>query len=500
MRRAVAVPAEPERNDRRVVELPTGADRRRSARDLSDGRDAGRTAPPARERGRRPIAWSLRAVADVAAVTVGLAVALPVTWASTVLALGFLVCLAATGTYRRHLSLSALSEVPRLLMAVATSLLGVSTLSLLVTLPATLLRQTVVTGLAVLVGRTLTYAVIRQARRAGRLREPVAIIGAGSVGIELHRQLLEHPEYGLDPVGLVDDVPADPDLPLLGGLDQLPEVIDDHHLRRVLVAYGPTGEQELITILRSTVLHGVELHVVPRFFELGLAPAGPDIEDIWGIPLYRVRRAALRDSSWKAKRIADVLVSGTLLLLLSPLLALLALLVKLSSPGPVLFRQVRIGQHGTEIEVLKLRTLRVNDDSDATWSVSDDPRQTGVGRWLRRLSLDELPQLWNVLRGDMALVGPRPERPLFVSRFSAQITGYEDRHRLPVGLTGLAQVHGLRGDTSIEERARFDNSYIEHWSPWLDLKITILTFGAIVRAALERGDDAPSDEEGEHPA
>ncbi|OWY61329.1 hypothetical protein B7486_64350, partial [cyanobacterium TDX16] len=292
-------------------------------------------------------------------------------------AVGILLALAATGTYRRHLSLSALSEAPRLFMAVAAALLGVSVLSWFVAVPTALLRQTVIAGIAVFVGRILTYAVIRQARRAGRLREPVAIIGAGSVGIELHRQLLEHPEYGLHPVGLVDDVPADPDLPLLGGLAQLPDVIDEHHVRRVLVAYGPTGEQELITILRSTVLHGVELHVVPRFFELGLAPSGPDIEDIWGIPLYRVRRAALRDSSWKVKRAADVLVSGTALVLLSPLLALLALLVRLSSPGPVLFRQVRIGQHGTEIEVLKFRTLRVNADSDATWSVADDPRQTG---------------------------------------------------------------------------------------------------------------------------
>jgi exopolysaccharide biosynthesis polyprenyl glycosylphosphotransferase len=453
--------------------------------------------PPVRSRPaltarRPPVAWSLRAVADLAAVLVGMAAALPATWVSVVLALGILASLAATGTYRRHLSLSALSELPRLLMAVATSLLAVSVISIFVELPATpLLQQTVITGAAVFLGRTLTYAVIRQARRAGRLREPVAIIGAGSVGIELHRQLLEHPEYGLEPVGLVDDVPADPDLPLLGGLDQLNDVIDEHGLRRVLVAYGPTGEQELITILRSTVLHGVELHVVPRFFELGLAPSGPDIEDIWGIPLYRVRRAALRDSSWKVKRVADVLVSGTLLVLLSPLLGLLALLVRLSSPGPVLFRQGRIGQHGTEIEVLKFRTLRVNEDSDATWSVEDDPRQTGVGRWLRRLSLDELPQLWNVLRGDMAMVGPRPERPLFVSRFSEQIHGYGDRHRLPVGLTGLAQVHGLRGDTSIEERARFDNSYIEHWSPWLDVKIAILTFGSILRAAFERNGDEP---------
>ena len=207
-----------------------------------------------------------------------------------------------------------------------------------------------------------------------------------------------------------------------------------------------------------------------------------------------VRRAALRAGAWKVKRVADVLVSAMLLLLLSPLLAVLALAVRLSSPGPVLFRQRRIGQHGHEIEVLKFRTLRVNADADVTWSVEDDPRQTTVGRWLRRLSLDELPQLWNVLRGDMSLVGPRPERPHFVSRFSAQVTHYADRHRLPVGLTGLAQIHGLRGDTSIEERARFDNYYIEHWSPWEDVKVIIATVGVILRDALRAssGSDRPA--------
>jgi exopolysaccharide biosynthesis polyprenyl glycosylphosphotransferase len=451
---------------------------------------------PRRPVRRRPTTWTLRLLADLAAVLVGLALIIPVGWPSVALAAGIIVCLAATGTYRRHLSLSALAEAPRLFMAVATTLLALGAASIFFVMPSTLLRQGLITGVALFVGRGLTYAVIRQARRGGRLREPALIVGAGSVGTELFKQLTDHPEYGLMPVGLVDDVPADPDLPLLGGLAELSEVIAEHDVRRVLVAYGPTGEQELITILRSTVLHGIELHVVPRFFELGLAPNGPDIEDIWGIPLYRVRRAALRESSWKIKRGADVLVSSLLLLVLAPLLAAIALAVRLSSPGPVLFRQRRIGQHGEEIEVLKFRTLRMNTDADITWSVVDDPRQTGVGRWLRRLSLDELPQFWNVLRGDMALVGPRPERPVFVSRFSAQVTGYSDRHRLPAGLTGLAQVHGLRGDTSIEERARFDNYYIEHWSPWLDMKIALLTVGAIARDAVTR---TPADDKDPKP-
>ncbi len=164
-------------------------------------------------------------------------------------------------------------------------------------------------------------------------------------------------------------------------------------------------------------------------------------------------------------------------------MGLVALAVKFSSPGSILFRQRRVGQDGHEFELLKFRTLRHNDESDTQWSVIGDTRLTAIGRFLRRTSLDELPQLWNVLRGDMSLIGPRPERPFFVARFSADIDGYKHRHRLPVGLTGWAQVHGLRGDTSIEARTRFDNHYIEHWSIWRDLVILGRTAAEVVRGA-----------------
>jgi exopolysaccharide biosynthesis polyprenyl glycosylphosphotransferase len=445
-------------------------------------------------RSRRPLnPWTLRALADIAAGAVGLAVVTDPGWANLAYLAGVIICLGLVGTYRRHLALSVLSEAPRLVLGTAIPLVALGAASPVIDLPESLFRQAVVTAAAVILGRAFTYAVVRITRRAGRLRENAVIVGAGRVGIELSRLLEEHPEYGLDPVGLIDDVPAEPGLTLLGGVADLERVIAEHGVSRVVVAFGPTGEQELVATLRSTGLHQVELHVVPRFFELGLAPGGPDVEHIWGIPVFRVRRAALRATAWKVKRVIDVVVSALFLVLLAPLMALIALAVRLTSAGPILFRQHRIGQHGRDIEVLKFRTLHVNGDADITWSVTDDPRQTSVGKWLRRLSLDELPQFWNVLRGDMSLVGPRPERPHFVSRFSAQVTRYQDRHRLPVGLTGLAQVHGLRGDTSIEERARFDNYYIEHWSPWEDVKIMIATIGAILRDATASGRRTDSD-------
>jgi exopolysaccharide biosynthesis polyprenyl glycosylphosphotransferase len=369
-------------------------------------------------------------------------------------------------------------------------------LSPIVGLPQGLPLQAAVTAAALVLGRSVAYSVVRRARRLGRVGDRTVVVGAGAVGLEILRLLDAHPEYGLRPIGVVDDVRDEPGLPLLGALGDLQDVIERHQVRRLIVAFGPTGEQELVEVLRQVSSLDVDLHVVPRFFELGLVPGGPGVEHLWGIPVYQVRRAALRAAAWRCKRVIDVAVASAAIVVTSPVMGAAALAVRLTSPGPVLFRQRRTGQNGREIDVLKFRTLRVNDDADITWSVEDDPRQTAVGKWLRRLSLDELPQLWNVLRGDMSIVGPRPERPFYVSRFRSTVAGYDRRHRLPVGLTGLAQVHGLRGDTSIAERARFDNFYIEHWSPWLDVRIMLRTVATVVRDALAacRRDRVPATE------
>jgi exopolysaccharide biosynthesis polyprenyl glycosylphosphotransferase len=206
---------------------------------------------------------------------------------------------------------------------------------------------------------------------------------------------------------------------------------------------------------------------------------------VWGFPLVRLRRSTVRTGPRRVKRVFDSCVAGGLLFVTAPLFGVLALGVKLSSPGPVYFRQRRIGMNGREVEILKFRSMQQNNESDTQWSVDDDARVTKIGHFMRKTSLDELPQLWNVVRGDMSLVGPRPERPHFVQRFSEEVSGYEDRHRVPVGLTGLAQVHGLRGDTSIEDRAWLDNQYIENWSAVADLAILARTAGAMVRQARE---------------
>lgn len=427
------------------------------------------------------------AAVDVSAVAAGMSLEVPTPW----LVLGVLAALvwfAFRDDYRAPLSPSLATVSPDLLSGAAIAVVAGAVLAPGSSTPATdAAAGGAVCGL-LLAGRAAVYAGLRYLRASGRLADPTLIIGAGTVGAELAVVLQDHPEYGLAPVGFLDVVGADEKLPLpvLGTVERLSAVLEQEGIRRVVVAFGAaTREPDMVTVLRACDRAPVEIHVLPRFFELGQRRTG-DIELVWGFPLQRLRRSALRPGAQVAKRLVDVAVSGVLLLCLLPVLGALALAVKLSSPGPVLFRQHRVGIRGSSIEVLKFRTLTVNDDSNVRWSVTGDPRVTPVGRFLRHTCLDELPQLLNVFRGDMSLVGPRPERPFFVRRFSTQIPGYDDRHRVPSGLTGWAQVHGLRGDTSITQRARFDNHYIENWSLWLDLVILLRTVLAVLHPGRPR--------------
>lgn len=441
---------------------------------------------------RRPIGRQRRGVqaalllSDASAVALG-ALVRPDTSAGTYVYAGaVLAVLMLSRAYRLRLNLQTLDEVPRIGRALVLPLLpflvyGTATLN------PELLQQVVVTAIGLLVARTVVNHVIRRLRRQGRLLEATAIVGAGQVGEELATLLRDHREYGLLPVGFVDGLEQhdedDLSLPLLGPTEQLDEILRRLDLHRIIVAFGTVRDANWISVLRTAIANDVEVHIVPRFFDIGLSRAGVDDDDIWGIPLYRVRRTAVRSATWRLKRMIDIGVASAALLLAAPLMAVIALAVRLSSPGPLLFRQPRLGQNGREIEILKFRTLQHDHSSHTSNTLTG---LTPVGMWLRRLSLDELPQLWNVLRGDMSLIGPRPERPYFVELYSTEVPGYGDRHRLPVGLTGWSQIHGLRGNTSIRHRARFDNAYIEGWSLWLDVMILLRTVGAVIRDAFQR--------------
>jgi exopolysaccharide biosynthesis polyprenyl glycosylphosphotransferase len=240
----------------------------------------------------------------------------------------------------------------------------------------------------------------------------------------------------------------------------------------------------LIDAVRTEACQKTDLLVVPRMHyfhtQTGLA------DHIGSIPVMRIRNPNLRGPSRLIKRLFDIAVVAAASIVLLPMLVLVACMVRIDGGPGVIFRQVRVGRDGKHFQLLKFRTMRPASefDSETMWCVAADARVGPIGRILRCTSVDELPQLWNILRGDMTLVGPRPERPHFVEQFSMQFDRYAHRHRVQAGLTGFAQVSGLRGDTSIADRARYDNFYIENWSLWLDIKIVLRTFAEVL---LRRG-------------
>lgn len=498
----LALPAEPE-DDVDILALPTVSERVLALSGARpDGRRtgerAGRTAPtraalplrssrpPVRRQRRRLVAAVVSADATAVALTVAALPGASASPRSYAYGVSILLILAISGGYRLRMDLKALHDVPRLGYALLLPLVPFLVQDATSAAVTGLLQQLAVSGGTLLAGRTGTYGAIRALRRRGRYCEATAIVGSGGVGQELSEILRAHPEYGLEPVGFIDSVaprePGDGDpLPVLGPVQELVSILERADVHRVIVAFGPIREADWVGVLRTTIGNDVEVHIVPRFFDIGLCRSSDHDDVVWGIPLDRVRRTAIHTAPWRLKRMTDRVVSGVALLVLAPVMAGIAVAVRLSSPGPVLFRQPRLGQHGQEFEMLKFRSIRQEQSSHTSNRLDG---VTVVGQWLRRLSLDELPQLWNVFRGDMSLIGPRPERPFFVRRYSMEVPGYGDRHRLPTGLTGLAQVHGLRGETSIRHRARFDNAYIEGWSPWLDVTILILTVTAVVRDSL----------------
>jgi exopolysaccharide biosynthesis polyprenyl glycosylphosphotransferase len=404
-----------------------------------------------------------------------------------VLLLGLVVGLyAAAGLYRSRLSLSALDDLPVLMGRALAAGAVTTSVALLVGIDDVgLLGTAAVLAVLVVLVRGVAYAVVRAVRVRGWVSHPTLILGAGRVGGQLASCLNAHRSYGLRPVGFLDQDPLlseqERPVPLLGGQESLASIIVEFGVQDVIVAFGSLPESDMVDIIRTCDRLDVEIFFVPRLFELHYTSR--DMDQVWGVPLVRQRRAAFRSPSWRLKRAMDVVVSGGALLVLAPLLGVVAAAVRWEGGPGVLFRQERVGIDGRPFEVLKFRSLRPVDETESAtqWNIAHDDRLGPVGRFLRATSLDELPQLWNILRGDMTLVGPRPERPHFVAEFTRSFPRYTARHRVPAGLTGWAQVHGLRGDTSISDRARFDNYYIENWSLWADVKILLRTVVAVLR-------------------
>ncbi len=445
---------------------------------------------PLRDR-RRAAVWAA-ALAGVDVVTIGLTyLAIPdLNWKVLVTFQVLTVLLFANGgLYRARLYLSVLDDLPSIAgraivagaLATAIGVFDDQWVS------RRILYFVAAVTVAVLITRAIAFAVARRARMTRRMRHRTVIMGGGEVGALLVRTLLDRPESGLHPIGFLDDDPlltleAWP-VPHLGGNDDLVDVVNRWGVDHIIVAFGSAREAAVVDILRACDRLACEILFVPRFYEVHATAR--DMEMVWGIPLVRMRRAPFRSVSWRLKRALDVAFSVGAMLFLAPVLAVCAFAVRMNIGSPILFRQERVGLDGRPFTLLKFTSLRPVDETESAqnWNIAQDDRLTLVGKFLRRTSLDELPQLWNIVRGDMSLVGPRPERPYFVDEFTQKFPRYMARHRVPAGLTGTAQVHGLRGDTSIADRARFDNYYIENWSLWEDVKILVRTVSQVLGGA-----------------
>jgi exopolysaccharide biosynthesis polyprenyl glycosylphosphotransferase len=318
-------------------------------------------------------------------------------------------------------------------------------------------------------------------RRSGGNLQRVLVIGAGDLGRKVVDRLHLHKEYGFSVVGFLDDDPGRQQrdiqgVPVLGTTGELEKVITDERVDQVMIALPLEAHYRTVKLVRRAGQLLVDIKVVPDVLQYYVMRAG--IEDLDGLPLINLTQIPLQGWNQIVKRAFDIFGSTMILLVTSWLFPIIAWLIKREDGGPVFFSQVRTGLDGRSFRLYKFRSMRADaeGDGEAHWTRSRDSRVTRIGDFLRRTNLDELPQLYNVLLGDMSLVGPRPEQPKFVERFRSRYPTYNTRHRVRSGLTGWAQVNGLRGDTSIRQRVAHDLYYIENWSLGLDIKILWRTF------------------------
>ncbi len=328
--------------------------------------------------------------------------------------------------------------------------------------------------------RELMREVLERRWRAGIGLKRILIAGAGDLGRLVADKILAHRELGYQIVGFIDDRASGDHLgyrglPLLGTIDEAAEITAREGIDHLYVALPPEQHMRMLELLEITSREMVDVKVIPDLLQVITLRAR--LEDLDGVPVINVNDVPLQGFNSVVKRMIDVAISFCALLVLAAPLAVVALLVKLTSRGPVFYRQERMGLDGKSFTIVKFRSMY--DDAERhtgpVWAVQGDPRVTPLGRFLRRSNIDELPQLWNVLRGDMSIVGPRPERPHFVEQFKHKIPQYMLRHKVKAGLTGWAQVHGWRGNTPLEKRIEYDLYYIENWSVSLDIKIIWLT-------------------------
>lgn len=334
-----------------------------------------------------------------------------------------------------------------------------------------------VTTLILLIGKyAFMRLVLRRFRGKGYNLKHVVIIGTGKLAQQYRDDIQVESELGFHLLGFIGNknLLKEEDQ-YLGTFNDLDHILATPDINEVVIALDPEEYNRLWAIIPACEKNGVKYSVIPFYNDI--IPANPTIETIGHSKLINMRVNRLENLGWAIlKRSFDFITSLVGLILLSPLFLIIAIGVKRSSPGPVFFKQTRVGYQRKEFRMLKFRSMRQNSEEDTAWTTNEDPRRTKFGAFLRKTSLDELPQLINVLKGDMSLVGPRPELPHFVEQFKDTIPYYMVKHQVKPGMTGWAQVNGYRGDTSIEKRVELDLWYIDHWSFWLDIRILFKTF------------------------
>ena len=404
---------------------------------------------------------------------------------------------ALRGLYRRPLKLRVLDDVARVVAASAVAGMTVLSIRLLRgddgTLATEVVRLTAFAAVYVGAGRVALSLAANGWWRTRSLRRPTLIVGAGKVGRLVARRLLDEPGLGLRPVAFLDPdpLPAENDgleLPVAPTSASLEDLVEQFDIRQVVFTFSMASNDAFLALVKRCNELGLGVSIVPRLFER--VPDRLQVDRLGGLPLMTVRPSDPRGVQYTIKYALDRVVASLLLVLLAPILIAAAVAVWLDGGRPIFFRQVRVGRDGRRFEMLKFRSMAPGAGSAIpthlfhelkAGGVEGVDRRTRVGAFLRRTSIDELPQLINVVKAEMSLVGPRPERPEFVSEFERRVYRYDERHRVKAGITGWAQVHGLRGQTSIADRAEWDNYYIENFSLWLDLKVLLMTVAAVAR-------------------
>jgi len=345
---------------------------------------------------------------------------------------------------------------------------------------ATLALFVVAAILFSILGRTIVRGVVSRRHRAGKDLDRVLIAGSGELARAVQdRMNRHHDQLGFRIAGYLRNSEQDtdelPGLRCLGTINEAEPVVRDHDIDHVFVALPHASSKAMMELLDRLVRNCVSIHVVPDLLQFMVLRSR--VEDLDGLPTINLSETALEGSGRFVKRAFDLIVALAAIIVLSPVMLAVAIAVWLEDGAPIFYRQIRMGLDGKPFEIVKFRSMRVGAEiaSGAVWAEKDDPRRTKVGQFIRAWSLDELPQLWNVLVGEMSVIGPRPERPEFVEQFRAEFPHYMLRHKVRAGMTGWAQVHGWRGNTSIRMRIEHDLYYIENWSLLLDVKILFMT-------------------------